>query len=70
MQIKFCGQDVANAITAVTLGLSTGGIVSSQEAQEVLRFATPPIREDDKDGHYVFLVGDNLTSRCNYLIRI
>jgi dual-specificity kinase len=49
-------------ITAVTLGLSSGGIVSSQEAQD-LRIATPPIREDDKDGHYVFAVGDNLTSR-------
>ncbi|XP_024318178.1 serine/threonine-protein kinase AFC2 isoform X1 [Brachypodium distachyon] len=62
-QIKFCGQEVANAISAATVGLSAGGIVSSQMAQELLRLVTPPLREDDKDGHYVFAVGDNLTSR-------
>ncbi|KAE8782255.1 Serine/threonine-protein kinase AFC2 [Hordeum vulgare] len=60
---KLCGEEVANAISAMTMGLSSGGIVSSQEAQELFRFATPPLREDDKDGHYVFAVGDNLTSR-------
>uniref|UniRef100_A0ACD5ZW65 Uncharacterized protein n=1 Tax=Avena sativa TaxID=4498 RepID=A0ACD5ZW65_AVESA len=62
-QMKFSGQEVSDVITAVTLGLSSGGIVSSHEAQELLRFATPPLREDDKDGHYVFAVGDNLTPR-------
>uniref|UniRef100_A0A0D9XZ46 Protein kinase domain-containing protein n=1 Tax=Leersia perrieri TaxID=77586 RepID=A0A0D9XZ46_9ORYZ len=61
--IGLCGQEVANVLAAVTLGLSSGGIVSSQEAQEIRRFASPPLREDDKDGHYVFAVGDNLTSR-------
>lgn len=54
----------------MTLGLSSGGILSSQGAQELPRFASPPLREDDKDGHYVFAVGDNLTSRCKYLARI
>lgn len=69
MQLKkLCGEEVANVISAMTMGLSSGGIVSSQEAQGLFRFATPPLREDDKDGHYVFAVGDNLTSRCNYLI--
>uniref|UniRef100_A0A453LPH4 Protein kinase domain-containing protein n=1 Tax=Aegilops tauschii subsp. strangulata TaxID=200361 RepID=A0A453LPH4_AEGTS len=29
----------------------------------VARNASPPRREDDKDGHYVFAVGENLTSR-------
>ncbi|XP_062219524.1 serine/threonine-protein kinase AFC2-like isoform X2 [Phragmites australis] len=62
-QLGFCGQEVANAISAVALGLSSGGIVSSQENQELHRLASPPLREDDKDGHYVFAVGDNLTSR-------
>ncbi|KAF0888566.1 hypothetical protein E2562_014773 [Oryza meyeriana var. granulata] len=61
--IGLCGQEVANVISAVTLGLSSGGTVSSQEAQEIPRFASPPLREDDKDGHYAFAVGDNLTSR-------
>lgn len=27
---------------------------------------SPPWRDDDKDGHYVFALGENLTSRCNY----
>lgn len=27
---------------------------------------SPPWRDDDKDGHYMFAVGDNLTPRCNY----
>ena len=29
------------------------------------RFASPPRRPDDKDGHYVFELGENLSSRCN-----
>lgn len=31
------------------------------------RNGSPPWREDDKDGHYMFEIGDNLTYRCNYL---
>ena len=27
---------------------------------------SPPWRPDDKDGHYVFAVGDSLTPRCKY----
>lgn len=60
------GQQVANVIAAVTLGLSLDPTLSSQYVQVMPRYASPPIREDDKDGHYVFAVGDNLTSRCNY----
>uniref|UniRef100_A0A0A9D7C4 AFC2 n=1 Tax=Arundo donax TaxID=35708 RepID=A0A0A9D7C4_ARUDO len=63
IQLGFCGQEVANAISAVALGLSSGGVVSSQENQEAPRLGSPPLRADDKDGHYVFAVGDNLTSR-------
>lgn len=58
IQIGLCGQEVVNAISAVALGLSSGGVP---------RDGSPPLREDDKDGHYVFAVGDNLTPRCNYL---
>uniref|UniRef100_A0A0E0BSG5 dual-specificity kinase n=2 Tax=Oryza TaxID=4527 RepID=A0A0E0BSG5_9ORYZ len=55
VQIGLCGQEVANVISAVTLGLSS---------QDIPRFASsPPLREDDKDGHFVFAVGDNLTPR-------
>ncbi|CAN6238528.1 unnamed protein product [Urochloa humidicola] len=63
VQIGFCGQEVVNAISAVALGLSSGGIVSSQLNQVQPRDGSPPLREDDKDGHYVFAVGDNLTPR-------
>ncbi|KAJ1279802.1 hypothetical protein BS78_04G183500 [Paspalum vaginatum] len=62
-QLGLCGQEVVNAISAVALGLSSGGIVSSQVNQEQPRYGSPPLREDDKDGHYVFAVGDNLTPR-------
>jgi dual-specificity kinase len=68
IQLGLCGQEVVNAISAVALGLSSGGIVSSQLNQGQTRDGSPPLREDDKDGHYVFAVGDNLTPRCNYLI--
>lgn len=27
---------------------------------------SPPQRDDDKDGHYMFELGENLTTRCNY----
>ncbi|RLN07722.1 serine/threonine-protein kinase AFC2 [Panicum miliaceum] len=63
VQLGLCGQEVVNAISAVALGLSSGGIVSSQLNQGQARDGSPPLREDDKDGHYVFAVGDNLTPR-------
>lgn len=28
------------------------------------RHVSPPRREDDREGHYVFSFGDNLTPRC------
>lgn len=28
---------------------------------------SPPWRPDDKDGHYVFAIGENLTPRCKYI---
>ncbi|KAK3150485.1 hypothetical protein QOZ80_3AG0233780 [Eleusine coracana subsp. coracana] len=62
IQMGFCGQEVAHAVSAVALGLSSG-VVSSQGNQELPRIGSPPLREDDKDGHYVFAVGDNLTPR-------
>ena len=30
------------------------------------RNGSPPWRLDDKDGHYVFAIGENLTPRCKY----
>lgn len=28
---------------------------------------SPPWRDDDKDGHYMFELGENLTLRCNFV---
>lgn len=28
---------------------------------------SPPWRDDDKDGHYIFELGENLTTRCNHI---
>ncbi|KAG2652043.1 hypothetical protein PVAP13_1NG329500 [Panicum virgatum] len=56
VQLGLCGQEVVNAISAVALGLSSGGIVSSQLNQGQPREGSPPLRDDDKDGHYVFAV--------------
>ena len=34
----------------------------------VRRHASPPRREDDREGHYVFSFGENLTPRCKFLL--
>lgn len=31
---------------------------------DVKRHASPPRRDDDREGHYVFNLGENLTPRC------
>lgn len=61
----FCAQGVAN-FTSFSTGAPTEN-TNSLSLKGVARHDSPPWREDDKDGHYVFAVGDNLTSRCNYL---
>lgn len=33
------------------------------------RNGSPPWRPDDKDGHYVFAIGENLTPRCKYILK-
>lgn len=30
------------------------------------RHASPPKRDDDREGHYVFNLGENLTPRCKF----
>ncbi|KAL8111565.1 hypothetical protein AgCh_019323 [Apium graveolens] len=57
----FCAQEVAN-FTSFSSGIPTEN-TNSLSLKEVARNDSPPWREDDKDGHYVFAVGDNLTSR-------
>ncbi|KAE9602660.1 putative dual-specificity kinase CMGC-CLK family [Lupinus albus] len=59
----FCGQEIENISSyAPSLGPSEH-ITSSLFAKGIARNGSPPWREDDKDGHYMFAIGDNLTSR-------
>ncbi|KAK2976575.1 hypothetical protein RJ640_024196, partial [Escallonia rubra] len=51
----FCGQEFAGAVPNYAY--------SSIYFKGMPRNGSPPWRADDKDGHYVFAVGENLTSR-------
>ncbi|KAI4336238.1 hypothetical protein L6164_014787 [Bauhinia variegata] len=59
----FCGQEVGNFSSyAPTTGPSEHN-TSSLYVKGVARNGSPPWRDDDKDGHYMFALGENLTSR-------
>lgn len=63
----FCGQEVGNLTSFASLSAPSDNTISSSLFPKgVARNGSPPWREDDKDGHYMFAIGDNLTSRCNY----
>ncbi|PKA65698.1 Serine/threonine-protein kinase AFC2 [Apostasia shenzhenica] len=57
-----CGQDVGDISSLVSLG-TLSNRNCSLHAKGVAQNPSPPWREDDKDGHYMFAIGDNLTSR-------
>ncbi|KAF5730898.1 putative serine/threonine-protein kinase [Tripterygium wilfordii] len=59
----FCAQEVGNVISFASSRAPSDIIPSSLFVKGVDRNGSPPWREDDKDGHYMFAVGDNLTSR-------
>ncbi|CAI8609833.1 unnamed protein product [Vicia faba] len=59
----FFGQDVGNISSSALSGVSSEHITSSLLVKGVARNGSPPLRDDDKDGHYMFAVGENLTSR-------
>uniref|UniRef100_A0A5B6YQU4 Uncharacterized protein n=1 Tax=Davidia involucrata TaxID=16924 RepID=A0A5B6YQU4_DAVIN len=61
----FCGQEVGN-VTSFASSRAPSDHTSSLFVKGVARNGSPPWRGDDKDGHYMFALGDNLTSRCNY----
>lgn len=61
----FCGQEVGN-VTSYASSRATPDHTSSLFVKGVARTGSPPWRGDDKDGHYLFELGENLTSRCNY----
>ncbi|CAL5080141.1 unnamed protein product [Urochloa decumbens] len=59
----FCGQEVGDVASLLLSANPSDHTCSSLLPKGVARNASPPWREDDKDGHYVFAVGENLTSR-------
>ncbi|KAK7265616.1 hypothetical protein RJT34_33238 [Clitoria ternatea] len=59
----FCGQDVGTIPSYAPSGCPSEHITSSLFVKEVARNGSPPLRDDDKDGHYMFALGENLTSR-------
>ncbi|KAG9132961.1 hypothetical protein Leryth_021849 [Lithospermum erythrorhizon] len=63
-----CGQD-SGILTSYATPKATSDNTISDFVKEVARNGSPPLREDDKDGHYMFELGENLTSRCNDLFQ-
>lgn len=55
-QPVYCGIEVVN-------GINSSHVYSSYYYPSAPRNASPLWREDDKDGHFVFAVGENLTPR-------
>ncbi|KAL2539582.1 Serine/threonine-protein kinase AFC2 [Abeliophyllum distichum] len=56
----FCGQEIGNVTSYAP---SSTEYTSSLFVKGLARNGSPPRREDDKDGHYIFELGENLTSR-------
>lgn len=56
----YCGQEFGN-------GPIPNYTYTSMFYGGLPRNASPPWRPDDKDGHYVFGIGENLTPRCKFL---
>ncbi|KAH1202049.1 Serine/threonine-protein kinase AFC2 [Glycine max] len=70
----FCGQDVGTISSFAPSRGPSENTTSSLFVKPVARNGSPPWRDDDKDGHYMFALGENLTSRCekhfwNYMFK-
>ncbi|OIW00297.1 hypothetical protein TanjilG_27548 [Lupinus angustifolius] len=59
----FFGQEIGNISSYAPSRGPSEHTTSSLFVKGVARNGSPPWREDDKDGHYMFAIGDNLTSR-------
>ncbi|KAJ6828001.1 serine/threonine-protein kinase AFC1-like isoform X3 [Iris pallida] len=59
----YCGLELMN-------GSGANHLFSSYYYPGVSRNASPPWRGDDKDGHYVFAVGENLSARYRILSKM
>lgn len=60
----FFGQDIGNVTSFASARANTDVTTSSVFESGVARNGSPPWRGVDKDGHYMFELGENLTSRC------
>ncbi|KAF3956017.1 hypothetical protein CMV_018825 [Castanea mollissima] len=60
----FCGQEVGS-LTSYAPSRAPSDLTTNSSLYEkgVARNGSPPRRDDDKDGHYMFELGENLTSR-------
>ncbi|KAG0502237.1 hypothetical protein HPP92_002309 [Vanilla planifolia] len=58
-----CEHEIGDFTSLVSSEASPENRCFSLHSKGVVRNASPPWREDDKDGRYVFALGDNLTSR-------
>ncbi|KAM3381192.1 serine/threonine-protein kinase AFC2 isoform X1 [Capsicum galapagoense] len=59
----FCGQEVGNVTSYASSRQPTDLTSATFIIKGVAQNGSPPWREDDKDGHFVFELGENLTSR-------
>ena len=64
----FCGQEVGTISSYAPSRGPSEHTTSSLSVKGVAQNGSPPRRDDDKDGHYMFELGENLTSRCNYTL--
>ncbi|KAL5711084.1 dual-specificity kinase [Ranunculus cassubicifolius] len=62
-QTTYCGQEFAN-------GIAPNHGFSSLYYKALPRNGSPPWRNDDKDGHYTFAIGDNLTPRYRIMSKM
>ncbi|KAL1534720.1 Serine/threonine-protein kinase afc2 [Salvia divinorum] len=58
----FPGQEIGN-VTSYAPSRAIWDQSTSLFVKGLAQNGSPPLREDDKDGHYMFAIGDNLTSR-------
>uniref|UniRef100_A0A0A0K7H3 Uncharacterized protein n=1 Tax=Cucumis sativus TaxID=3659 RepID=A0A0A0K7H3_CUCSA len=56
----YCGQEFGN-------GQVPNYAYPSMYCRGAPRVGSPPWRPDNKDGHYVFSIGECLTPRCKHL---
>eukprot|EP00262_Sarcandra_glabra_P003399 TRINITY_DN1407_c0_g3_i1.p1 TRINITY_DN1407_c0_g3~~TRINITY_DN1407_c0_g3_i1.p1 ORF type:complete len:161 (-),score=35.80 TRINITY_DN1407_c0_g3_i1:36-518(-) len=59
----FSGQEGGNGTSFASLRAPSEQTFSTLYLKGVARNGSPPWRDDDKDGHYMFALGENLTSR-------